>query len=301
MEIIHAESYQDLLPDVDNLWLKSKVQAEKLIECGFWEGIAYKDLIHWMGNFKTPEEKLLCALLLDRFNFKSSAQLKALIGHSLISCMPACFIKETSTILSQKLFETSLLGRKVSSDIRLVPVIRDSDPPTKSGPAVARLFKRLGGVNEKNMIWPWQLDEAISSGVNKIVFIDDTLATGDQFVGFLDRFFCGEVNKVCFGYIPLVAHVDGISNLNQKYPFISVEPVELADSSSSFFNQKNIPDLKDLYDSVAGRIFSSSFYKESRYGYGKLSLTVGFEHSTPNATLPLYWYSSESFRPLVRR
>ncbi|WP_442908136.1 phosphoribosyltransferase-like protein [Halomonas sp. IOP_14] len=30
-------------------------------------------------------------------------------------------------------------------------------------------------------------------------------------------------------------------------------------------------------------------------------MTFSYAHSTPNASLPLYWYEDENFSPLVRR
>lgn len=297
-------SYKDYLSDVDGLLKVAKAKATKFIECNIWNEISYGDLTSWLGNFNSDEEKLIAVFLLDNLSFKSNDQIKALISHALKSCMPSCFSNETLEILSSEALSNTLITRKCSEVLKIVPVIRDIDPPTKSGPSVARLYKRLGRVNENNMIWPWQIPDAIKQGFTKFVFIDDTLATGEQFIEFCDRNVKGLEDSAEFGYIPMVAHDSGILAVTNKYPGIKISPVELADQESNFFDKARmaeIDDLRDLYDIVSKKVFTKNFYQNQRYGYGKLSMTLGFAHSTPNATLPMYWYSSENYNPLMRR
>tara|TARA_Y100001934_G_scaffold147459_1_gene177073 strand:+ start:440 stop:1342 length:903 start_codon:yes stop_codon:yes gene_type:complete len=296
----------DDLDDASDRLAIARMRATRLIETGIWNGLAYSDLQAWIANFKSPDEKLLASLLLDSFTFKSQEQLAAQIKACLTSSIPYSLANRSIDILNGIDF-SSVLKKKYERNLTmyLVPVIRDIDPPTKSGPSVARQFKRLECINEEYMIWPWQIRDKIASGGKIFIFIDDTLATGEQFEGFLKQYVPSSYpDEVKFSYVPLVAHTSGLRRVEKLFPRISVCPVEVATVENSFFNNhltKNYTDLKALYDEVVKRIFNKGFYKQSRYGYGDLALTLSYNHSTPNATLPVYWYSSNNFHPLVRR
>lgn len=197
-----------------------------------------------------------------------------------------------------------LTAKSARSDIRIVPVIRDSDPPTKSGPSIARLYKREIKINDDYVIWPWLIGEYYDKGVRVFIFIDDTLATGKQFSEFLNQTIKRTYEGARFVYIPLLAHERGLTFIKENYPDLLVSPVEVVNESFSFFNNDKsmlVEDLECLYLKVAKKYLNKRLYKKMAKGYEGLALTFSYNHSTPNASLPLYWYDSESFSPLVRR
>lgn len=301
--------YMNIMDEVTNAEDKlalARMRATRLIETGIWSGLKYSDLGAWIGNFQSQKAKLLASLLLDSFSFKSQEQLASQMRVCLTSSVPYSLSSNSLDILNGTDYMDVLTKKhNLDKSLFLVPVIRDIDPPTKSGPSVARQFKRLCLVNEEYMIWPWQIEEKINEGAKTFIFIDDTLATGEQFEAFLKQYI-PNTSKVGirFSYVPLVAHSSGVSRVRKEFPNISVYPVEIATTENSFFGNtqsSKYSGVRDLYDEVVQDIYTTSFYKKSRYGYGDLALTLSYTHSTPNATLPVYWYSNENFNPLVRR
>ncbi len=265
-----------------------------------------KGLENWLSNFSTPEEQFLSAMLLDQFSIRSHSQITSLLDHAVLTCLPNSLHTTVDEVLSAPNY-IELLGSRhdQSHRIRLVPVIRDSDPPTKSGPSVARLYRRSIKIADCNMIWPWQISEKIEKNVTTIVFIDDMVGSGEQFCEFIKKHV---PDKSCdatrYIYIPLLAHIYGLENIEKNCPFIEIYPIETADVESNFFYRpgtQDICDLRELYLKVANKHLNRRLFKKMALGYNGLAMTISYAHSTPNATLPLYWYESDQFYPLVSR
>lgn len=153
--------------------------CKQLIESGFWE-IPESRLSSWYRQFCGPEEQFFAACLLDQTIFRSRLQfesaLRALFRSNLFG---AVFPGQNDLCLTQ-----AIQGR-YEPKIRLIPVICETDPPTKSGPLVMRRLQRILRINSKWMCWPWQVPQAIDeNGVTTIVFVDDFLGSGRQFETF---------------------------------------------------------------------------------------------------------------------
>lgn len=297
-------SYKSLLDETPEYLLKVKRYAKLQIEQRIWDSITSNDLDNWLDNFKDTEDKLLSAILLDSLILRSEAQTTSILTSALQCALPSAKYKTPEEAFQGVDYITLLTSREVAGSIRIVPVIRDSDPPTKSGPSIARMYKRQLGVNEKYMIWPWLIGDAVASGVTSFVFIDDVLASGQQASDFFKGQELHRYGDVCFSYIPLLAHDEGVKRLEEEHPNIKTSPVERIGCDSSLFNGERysgISDLEELYLKVAKKYINRRSFKQMPIGYNSLALTFSYHHATPNASLPLYWYESESFFPLVRR
>lgn len=297
-------SYKDLLDQTPEYMLKVKQYAKLLIDEKIWDSISHNDLDGWLSNFKTPEEKLLSALLLDSLIYRSAQQTTALLRSALECALPLSIYNCPNSVIDGEDFLKIFTSKSVIEKIRIVPVIRDADPPTKSGPSIARMYRRSLGVNDDYMIWPWLIEENYRKGIKTFVFIDDVLATGQQASEFLKTLNLQDFADARFSYIPLLAHPDGIAKLKKDHHLVNVSPVEILDKNSGFFTSgkmSQIEDLESLYLEVSKKILSKRLYKKMAKGYNKMSLTFSYYHATPNASLPLYWYESDKFFPLVRR
>jgi uracil phosphoribosyltransferase len=298
-------SYKNLLDTAPSLLLRAKQDALLLVENKVWDSISEESLESWLNNFESEEEKLLSAYLLDALIFRSSDQIKALLYNAIESVLPNTLIENPWDVLANDRPIDKLTHRNTERyKTRIVPVIRDSDPPTKSGPSVARLYRRHVGISDDFMIWPWMIKKNHQTGVKTFVFIDDVLGTGKQFSEFFEKLGVDCLGGAEFIYIPLLATVSGIKNVKEKFPFLKVAAVEMIDETYNFFNRpsvRNIFDLQDLYLKVEKNKVNKRLLGKMSLGYSKLGLTFSYYHSTPNATLPLYWYEDDSFSPLVKR
>ena len=297
-----SKSYKELLDTSHLIQSKSKENAKLFIEKGIWNNISTLTLNQWLNNFVSEEEKLLSAFLLNSFIYRTDVQTNSLLKNAFNSVLPSTLEKNVWKVLEQENFLGTLtLDYKTNEDIRIVPVIRNTDDPTKSGPLLARLYRRNININSKHFIWNWQIKEAIEEGAKVIIFIDDMIGSGNQFSEFIEK--C-DINfeSARFIYLPLLACKQGLIFLSEKIPDLEVSPVEVVDNDINFFGQHEIySDLKDLYIKVEKDKLNSRFLRKFSCGYENLALTISYSHGTPNATLPLYWYESDKFYPLVRR
>jgi len=278
------------------------------IDSGIWSGITLERLDTWFHSFKTDEEKYLAVKILESLVYRSEEQTIALAKQLFQRVLPDLLIgtpydkhrAEWLDIFGDREFDATS-----RCQYRLVPIIRTNDPPTKSGPALARLYKRQLQFNEHLMIWPWQIGEEIEQGQKLFLFIDDFLGTGKQFVKFYKKYAISKYGSdIEFVYLPLAAHEKGVSKVRELCKNIKIGTAELlVDKTNNFFNgfddTNSDAAAKDFYIKTSNKYLGLS--SDSTLGYGKLSVTYAFEHATPNASVPLLWGNGKSFKCLLRR
>lgn len=280
--------------------------TQKLIERGFWD-VKLSRLESWWGQFCGDEEKYFAACILDQTIFRNAHQfeagLKALYRSNLRGAM-----YQDSTDLKL----ATMLASGQDRSLKLVPVICDTDPPTKSGPFVLRRLQRVLGVKNWMMCWPWQAREKIAeNGVNSIIFVDDFLGSGEQFKKFYKQWELDEIAQdVDLIYAPIVAHQSGISFLRTEFPKLKVVSAETLGEADNFFSEEVWQLLgRGLIAANDALEWYQEFAKSkdivpkngSEIGYGGLGLTFAFSHATPNNSLPILWYESTVWNPLLER
>ena len=282
-----------------------KQRCEDLIDGQIWNGIHLQRLDGWLSNFETPVEKYFSARLLDLLIYRSDSQTQALIMQSFTKILP-----EASRVLHLGNVDwIDLLSQRKDPGVRLVPVIKSDDRPTKSGLLVLRLIKRHLHLNESWMIWPWQIEKSISKGIKTFIFIDDFLGTGLQFDKFFKPMITSKHEKVNFIYIPLVGFERGIEKIQNKGNISFLKPAELLNDQHCLFSEKSTllhdqhNGCKDLTVFYVNFLIKKGLDRLGRkaFGYAKLGMAFSFEHATPNATLPIFWINHTGFKSLFDR
>lgn len=259
----------------------------------------------WVSNFVTPEERHLAACLLDSVIFRNEEQVKAMIKQMLQRTLsdalaaPGEFGEDWQTLLGDPLKDPG---------IRLIPVIRDTDPPTKSGPLVARLFHRLGGVADIWMTWPWLIQRCINTKAKAIVLIDDFLGSGVQFKAFAKKLKLSQISGTRIVYAPLIAHPDGIDCIAKSHPEILTVPGEVLPLDASHFRNPSkkidghneTAEAQKIYENYWERL-GINLPRRRAFGWRGLGLALVFQHATPNATLPLFWLNKSPHKPIFQR
>lgn len=294
------------IPDCSSAFANSVfVDCRKLIDAHIWP-IASASYDNWTRQFSSAEERYFAAALLCCLKMRSRKQFEAgLVSLFRGSVSRQLFPNEHDLHLGE------LLLRK-GSKVCLVPVICDDDPPTKSGPLVMRRLQRLLRCHSSTMVWPWRAIELVeANSVDTIVFVDDFLGGGTQFEKFFKRWnFVSKITAAKMLYAPVTAHQTGLDHLAGLWPHLSVICGERLNDSHNFFSDEvwsrvghgtvTANDASNWYQDFAnarGIVPSST----GHLGVGSLALTYGFEHSTPNNSLPTLWYKSRTWQPLLER
>ncbi len=279
-------------------------RVEQLINRGIWSGIDNARCISWHRQFADRGYQLLGACLLDNLIFRCKDQLVASLSMAMTSNLAAIGESSDSSIVDA-------LRLRQNGDVRLVPVIRYDQPPTKSGTYVLRLLAKALRIADSWMIWPEKLAD-IPKNVRIVIMVDDFCGTGTQFVKFAKKFNLNEYfahNKNCIGiYITGAAHTDGLGYIKEHCPNIKVIAGEVLGAENHFFDggsleQYSNPDVKaqfvEQYKDICDdfKLGGSHGY----YGYGGQALTYAFSHATPNNTLPVFWYGTDRWTALLDR
>jgi hypothetical protein len=299
----------DLKSRFDELFVEESFsKSRSYIETGIWEGLDKTRLNRWISQFETHENKILCSFILESITYRTDSQLKGMLYHALEKTIPQALREKNYDFSSSHLVEILRDYKKKAKHkpISIVPVIRTIDPPTKSGPLVARLLKRHTRVNDQFLKWPWEVDNLENTVV---IFIDDFVGTGNQFIEFFkSRVKFDESNA--YIYVPLAAHVDGIKRISDELPQVLIRPVETISDENNFFNSialrynlsvAQIDELHDIYSKFLKFSGLHKLRKSMHYGFNRFSLCYCFQHAVPNASLPLIWGHSPRFSPLLER
>ena len=284
-----------------------RARCESLIQYNIWEGIDLTRLRQWHRNFTTPESQYFSACLLDSLIYRSERQTCALSSQLFQRSLPD-LARSDPVPISPKSDWLSLLGSHVDPLIRVVPVVQEDDPPTKSGFLIVRLLKRTLQVNEDWIIKPENIPKHATSA-KVLLFVDDFLGTGNQFVNFLSGLAdYSSTHHVI--YAPLAALEDGITTITSHFPYLRIACAEQLRATHNVFHPDSIC-FDDGTNTPAGakRFQACLFEKfciplkgEDQLGYGSAGLAYSFQHACPDNCLPLFWWpQTSSFTPLFDR
>jgi len=294
-------------PEAAETYIRQVLQrCEDLVETHVWTGLHPQRLESWMTNFEALDEKYLGACVLDALIYRSQEQTRAMMIQLFQRSLPD--LCRTKSIGGFSGDWREACSSSADPGIRIVPVIRDIDPPTESGPLVARLLKREIGVNDKWMIWPWQIDQAIARGIRTFLLIDDFLGSGFQFTKFAKRTVRNPDwwQQAVFIYAPLVVFERGAKRVARKFPFLHLTSAEFLDEGHSLFSKESRAFADGQNEPSRAEAFYLAFLGKRginrwRLGYGRLGLTFAFHHATPNGSIPLLWATGTGLKPLFGR
>lgn len=273
-------------------------------------GISSVQLNQWLSNFVGEQEKYLAARVLENLSYRSNAMVTSAIEH-VCECVLPCELKrkDIGHFASVDAFVDSLRAGGADHPVRFVAVDGMYDKtPGKSGAVVIREFQRQGHVAKALTCKPESLAE-LPVAVKCLVFVDDMLGTGTQFSGFAKHYNLAKyAQRLTVVYCPLVAHQTGLDALAKDFPWLTVLPVEVFGEEHQFYRgMSKKPEVWaiDEANSVADvRAFVTALCKARKISPGtkhSLDLLLGFEHATPNNSLPLLYAESSDWNHLLIR
>lgn len=261
----------------------------------------------WLRQFCGQEERFFAASLLNQLTLRTAKQFESGLGSLFRGSVSSEIYPDRDDMALAE-----VLAGRTDPGIRLVPVICEVDPPTKSGPLVLRRLQRILHIHPKWMAWPWQAAELVDSGkLDCIVFVDDFLGSGGQFEKFAKQWgFAERQSHAKYIYAPVTAHETGLAHIATHLDFVKVVTTERLSRTSGFFSEDVWCSLgQGSVTAEDAKSWYLDFVKQKQaepkstgpLGVGELALTFGFSHSTPNNSIPLLWYESSQWQPLLER
>lgn len=266
----------------------------------------------WLKNFD-DNDLSIAAFLLDKFTFYNKRLSDALLLSSYNSIGDGLSKGPNAP-------DAKALALSLSSAV-LTPISGEEPNPTDSGYLLCRNARQILKIPEERIV---NHREAIThaSNQNTVVFIDDFVGSGDQFIKTWGRKY-GRSNPRSFSeiqhsnkftaiYITLVSTETGLNNIHRSAPEVAVCATHVLNDKStlpgiinnSAYSKSDIDSFLLKYSS---HLKPNEHYIANNpayllYGYQELQLLFGFEHSIPDATLPIFWAPGENnWEPLIER
>lgn len=287
---------------------ESLAKSEVLKRAGLWLPEPHMRPTAWLANFD-EEDREIAAFLLDKFTFYNSRLTEALFKasyHSIADGMPKGPQAPNRDALIKSL------------DVAAFTPVRGEHPnPTDSGYLLCRKARQVIGAPESSILdTDRALDHAYQGGT--IIFLDDFVGSGDQFIHTWQR----ETNGRSFKdarvktnfaaiYITLVATDFGLKNIHKSVPSVAVCATHVLEPKSTLtgvVSHSSYPkgEVDAFLNRYATRLRPAEPYIASNlsylcYGYKSRGLLLGFEHTVPDATLPIFWSPGTNWEPLIER
>jgi len=140
-------------------------------------------------------------------------------------------------------------------------------------------------------------------GVNSIINLDDS-----TFISF--RMLSNKMRGVQFFYIPLICTEYGYNRIKNDCPEVILSPSHILSERYSAFSNHSIiwPDhlretASHVIQSVSKRagIPDTNGGEQDWRGFHKLGLALAIHDTIPDATLPIFYWEKNGWKPLIQR
>jgi hypothetical protein len=284
-------------------------KCDYFVDVQLWPLKAEANPEGWLENFEATErEHAQC--LLHAFQYFSHQLVDELFRAAVQNLSIATCAPTDSFITAQTKWRTFL------AQTLFTYVEGETPNPSDSGFAFVRRARNLVGIDESQI----KTNEAALATVLRsrntpVVFVDDFVGSGDQFVkcwrrrrrieGNIQTSFA-EVAAASGGqyfFCPLVVTAQGAERIQRECPEVRLLPVHVLSSRDSALAADSYVWPTHLQDSAIDFVERASrragISAWAWKGYANLGLTIGFAHCVPDATLPIFYWNRNGWNPLV--
>ena len=279
-------------------------KCEYFSSIGVWPSKADLDPERWLGNF-LPGEVEHAIYLLNAFMYFDSA---------LVDQIFSTAIRTVGRWMTAEQWKEFL-------DTLVVTIVTGEEPSvTDSGHLFARKARSLG-IPQERIINPQQANDLIQRGFDgPVVFVDDFVGSGNQFKttwhrpnrtqfdSFKDL---APLFRAKFYYCPAFCTEFGLQRIESECPEVTVSPGVLIPNNYGALHSDSViwpTRLKSTSEEFirsaserAGIPDTGGTEPDDWRGFASLGLTIAFEDSVPDATLPMIYWEQNGWRPLMRR
>ena len=279
-------------------------KCEYFSSIGIWPSKTVLDPERWLGNFLEGEVEH-ALYLLNAFMY---------FAPNLVDQVFSASIRTIGRLMTREQWEEFL-------DSVLVTLVTGEEPNvTDSGHIFARKARSLG-IPEERIISPEQACAQIQPGfTGAVVFVDDFVGSGNQFLATWCRTYrtrydsfmaLAPMSSASFYFCPAFCTHLGLKQINRECPEVTVNPgIFMPDNYGALAPDSVVwpSRLKSTAEEFlrsasarAGIPDTGGTTPDDWRGFASLGLTVAFENSVPDATLPIIYWERNGWRPLMRR
>lgn len=290
-----------------------RMKTDYFVDVHLWPGRQDFNPIGWLSNF-TPDEKPYAIHALNAFIYYSDTLADSLMRHGVQT------LSSGICAMARSLGEAKTAWREFLRTTVFSYVHGESPRATDSGRVFARKVRQVLEIADSQIVDPQDSVTRLGDRSDgTLLLVDDFVGSGRQAEATWNRHYRADggrklsikdlhANGVRVIYVPLVATQYGLDALKASCPGLEVRPVHVFDSRYSLTHVDSIlwpPHLKerarDVLFLASDRAGIVEHCKHGWEGFHELGLALAFSHGVPDATLPLFYWETEHWRPLVRR
>ena len=286
-------------------------RLELLADFHLWPIGDLLDPLGWLSNFESRERPYALNILYVHLHF-SDRLINALFQAAVHS------LSAELTANAQTPDHASAIWQSFLASLTVTYVEGESRGPSASGYRFTSKARQVAGIPEPRIVHPpAALRTLLINSNSPLLFVDDFIGSGQQMKADWSRKHRVDSIDISFSdvcrpgasifYVPLIATTHGLNNVRRSCPGLIVRPAHVLDSTYSLTSADSILWPQHLKQSANDVLFAASrragivrHHKQGWQGFHDLALPLSFDHSVPDATLPLIYWETDNWKPLIR-
>lgn len=285
-------------------------KCDHFVDMQLWPLTSHLNPRGWLSNF-TSEEKPFAINLLHNFLYFNERLMEQLLRSAF---------QDLSRIIrgEEKVYSSVRTQWQQFFDEVIITCVRGERPnATDSGLKFLRMARQVLRIDENRILSPDETLARFRVGVRcPIIFLDDFVGSGQQFVSTWTRKVSlsyhspvsfedieSEYPDLRTFYCPLICTETGQRNIKIRCPRVTLNPAHLLPDNYSALSTESVvwpPEMR-----ISGPKFIESVSLRANIpgwrGFHNLGLSLAFEHSVPDATLPIFHWNENGWIPLIER
>lgn len=291
-------------------------KCDYFIDVQVWPKKTVLDSDSWLENFNNTEMEHAVHLL-NSFLYISDELINSMFiasFHSLSNRIRATNASYLTAKASWQSFVDTII---------ITPITGEEPNPSDSGNLFARKARKWLNIKEEQVMDQIKcLQTLVNGSTNPVVFVDDFVGSGEQFLatwrrkvelnpsGSISFSDISSARRSRFFYCPIICTEPGYLRLQQECPEIILSPAHILSKKYSAIENDSViwPDhlKQSAYDflfnaSVRAGIKDTHGGVDDWRGFNKLGLAIALGDSVPDATLPIFYWEKNGWKPLIRR
>jgi hypothetical protein len=286
------------------------------VDVRIWPLRAKFDPAGWMSNF-TDSELPLARRLLEGFTFYSADLVEQMFRSAFANLSQHAISTRTDFAIAKSQWSGFL------AEAIVVRVTGEQPHDADSGFMFSRMTRDVIGLPESQIL---SAEKAITTlqgrGWGNLIFVDDFVGSGNQFVKTWKREYNISGSRISFEsllkrvpaistyYVPILCTEYGRTEIRRSCPDVQIVPAHFLPAEYSALSPKSLIWREDM--ETTGPAFIETASKRAGIpdlngqvgcwrGFHKLGLAVALSHGYPDATLPIFYWEKNGWKPLIRR
>lgn len=284
----------------------------------------------WLNNFETDEEKEMALYLLSEFMYFGDIQIRILLKTLFRDYFKYPLVMEIRK-KNNDTMDPSIIEPLFNEHLRNTRFMGIGNP-SESGAHLLYFFRQENNLSKKQFINTYEIENEENNNVNHVIFIDDFCGSGSQannesYIKYVNELKLKN-RDIKIDYLMLIGTTYGIDNIRKKGIFSRVDAVIKLDNTFKCFDIKSryfrnelpyditrFKTLANKYGLPLARIIcqkENNFNDEDEinfcasknvFGFGDCQLLIGFNHNTPDNSLPIIWFNEKEhqWNPIFKR